>query len=190
MKPRRDDRQVIELFANRANELLSRRLVRSGFSTGFSMNFRPSEGMTFSAQRIDEEDFRSLLLTFRLFTAQKEDTRLERVFDIFELRLNDTGIRDHVRWLRAEWKLALKRQFIVIKIGDHERSPEQTYDLILNSLYFHSDVNKTSQIESLGDFGLQLSRQQILNLLAVGIAIVAALRELAAELLGLPTGGV
>src|SRR5258708_39472111 len=80
---KRTDREKLELFISKANELQNTRLEKEGFSAQFNVQQRQGQPIEYNLTQPNEADFQGYLVTFRLFISEDEVVFLGRIFIIF-----------------------------------------------------------------------------------------------------------
>jgi hypothetical protein len=145
---KRSDAQKLTLFVERVDRAADRRAIKEQtIRSHFSVDANTDE-MALTADVGDEEDLRSLLLDFRSFLAQKEDTYANRIFNILEQQLTDEELKEIARTHREAWKKDLAGNARAVANG-HTYSAEEAFNLIINGDLFHMDEQKAQEYASL-----------------------------------------
>jgi hypothetical protein len=97
----------------------------------------------------DEDDWRSLLMTFRFFWQAKEPSHFGRVVNIIAKHTGDSEVHAYHERLRQMWKSALFRGAMFLHTSDGVVDADAILDLWLNSHYFHSDEEKERTLNRL-----------------------------------------
>lgn len=63
-KPKRTDREKLDLFISKVNELQNTRLAKEGFSAEYNIQQRQEQPLEFDLKQPDEADFRDYLMTY------------------------------------------------------------------------------------------------------------------------------
>jgi hypothetical protein len=152
-------RESLELFVNRAEVLLSSRLILNGFGTSLSFGFDRVQGLTFSSKQPDEELLRSFLLTFRRFISEGEAVFLFRIFNLCQRHLTSENLKNYLIEARQYWSQEVRggrTGHVNYKLNEIQISPEFITDLWINGYYFHDSPAKLRELEQL------LSNQKVL----------------------------
>jgi hypothetical protein len=137
-------------FVERVDELSSLRVVQSGMRWSLNITYETATGVM--RQRIDgpdEEDLRSLLLTFRHFISEDEPVFVARVLNECIAALTDSEVRQMVEEARTVWHRLIKSGPLDLSIDGVRYTPERCLDYWLNGHYFHSDEEKATTLETL-----------------------------------------
>ena len=171
------DREQLDLFLTRLDELRSTRLIRTGaLSDAFHVGATRGQPAVFSISVPDEDDFRSFLLCFRHLVAKKEPATLDQVANTLLRRLDADRLREFILRSRETWRRERKHGAMRLIMDGSDYGPERVLDLYLNGRYFHSDDAKASQLASAGAMGARLTRQQLNAMLVAGVNYASALR--------------
>lgn len=164
------DRDRVDRFLRRVDELHTTRLVRSGaLSNAFHLGARAGQPPVMSVSVPDEDDFRSFLMAFRHLVATKEPSNFDRIANLLFQDLTPGRLRDFVVECREQWRHDRKTGTIRLEIDGQDFGPERTLDLYLNGRYFHSEEAKARDLNSVGEFGQRLTRHQLNGLLVAGV---------------------
>jgi hypothetical protein len=171
----------LRFFVSQAQQMLNRPLLTSnGLQGGFSLSFNHTTGLRFTAPEPDEEQFRSFMLDFRPFTMNSERIHLGRTMNLLEQYLSDTELRDAVREVRSQWKLA-QRGMVGLVINERNYSADAVLSLFVNGYYFHHDSEKRELVESFGEIGKWLARRTFIDMVIDGVRVIAAIRNIILE---------
>jgi len=173
------DRERLDLFLRLVDELVATRLIRTG-ALSDALHFSATAGQPaiFSVSVPDEDDFRSFLVCFRHLVANREPATLDQVANILLHKLEpEEPLGQFVSEARDVWRGASKQGPIQVIIDDAEYGPEEVLDLYLNGQYFHSDLTKAGQLDSVGAIGEKLTRQQLNGMLVAGVNYANKLRR-------------
>lgn len=150
-------------FTQRARELGETRLLRNGYASTFSINWRTGAGTTFSLSEVDEDDLRSCLLALRQFISEGEPIFLFSIYNICHRRLRSDYLNRQLVLARDAWKACQRNIGMKVVFDDGEWTPEHVADLCINGHYFHSDDAKRSRLLSLIPVQTMLARQVFLS---------------------------
>lgn len=170
-------REKLELFVRRVQELVSRRFYQSGglsdikFEWKFS-RFLHENTITNNMDEVDEEDFRSFLLSFRLFVASSEPTYIGTVIDLCEAKLSSKPHKENLEKTKKEWiKQSKESSPFIFAVGGEIFTSFENLSMWLNGTYFHSDAEKIHRIEKWSHMELNHA-QFIMTIQSVTIIIV------------------
>jgi hypothetical protein len=158
MPQRYTQREQLELFVGRVQELVDRRLYKSGGLKHVEFNWeyenRSGEDIiTHNITEIDEEDFRSFLTSFRLFVLKSEATYLATILALAENTLTVDARNESFAKAKADWEgIYDGSSEVSLYEGDKKLRPLEVLSLWLDGKYFHSDSDKSQQMENWGDF--------------------------------------
>lgn len=171
----------LRFVVSQAQQMLNRPLLTSnGLQGGFSMSFNHTTGLRFTAPEPDEDHFRSFMLDFRPFTMSGERIHLGRIMNVLEQYLTDTELRDAVRDVRRQWKLA-QRGMVGLVINQRNYTADTVLSLFVNGYYFHHDSEKRELVESFGEIGKWLARRTFIDMMIDGVRVIAAIRNVILE---------
>jgi len=144
-------KQQVQEFVNRANQLFTTRLLKNGIpKISVNIKYERDKGLSQRGQFPDEEDFRSMLLSLRLFYMQKSKVNFYRIYNIVYQQTTDKKKQNGLASIRAAYAKALQRYpmprgKITIKLRSHQYSPEEIIELWLNVNYFHVDLDNAKK---------------------------------------------
>lgn len=145
--------QRIELFLERWRDIEQRRVIRE--SKLKSLNFRVSytpAGVSYELPDIDEEDWRSFLMTFRQFVLRDEPVFVNKIFDLCYLAIEEGKQKDFLIAMRKEWKRTMKYGGPTSLIdGSKELSTDDIIRVGLYTGYFHNDKERIQLLKSWGE---------------------------------------
>lgn len=161
------DKDILDLFVETANNLLSTRLVKSRqlFSYSTTIKWDEKLGLEQKAGEIDEDDLRSFLVVFRPFTSEKEPQYFYKTYNIaFKLLKPEHHTeKQRIAQAREGWAKGMKRvNGIKINILGQEFSPEYVLDLFINGHYFHSDPELRLQLRELSKLPIRLDKMSFI----------------------------
>jgi hypothetical protein len=183
-KRERTDREKLELFIRKFNELQNTRLAKTGFRFEHRVQYTP-ETVKSDLKQPDEADLRDYLMTFRQFISENEDVFLNRIFNICHQRLTSDEIKQHLAQAREAFEREKQHNGILFQMDGRQFTPLQITDLYLNSMYFHNDLESQQQLDSMAPFVADFPRSYFLNfvinvtrvILYVGNVITHAFQE-------------
>ena len=150
-----NDKQRLIRYAQRVEELRSRRLFREKAGYKHSLNWHHVKGMSVRLEMPDEEDLRSYLVTFRQFISPDEPVFFNRMYNIAFQRLKpNTQLKELLIEVRQEWRQVLKHNGIGLRFNEQELSPKVVADLWINGYYFHNDDDKYATLARVLNGGL------------------------------------
>lgn len=175
------DSHVLELFLERAHQLLDRRLIRDrALEAEFNIHFELVGGsMQLSAERMDEEDLRSFMLALRLFTLQKEPTQLGKVFNLLHRLLPSGEWQEAAKKIRSDWNQSQRQNLVALQLpGQRTYEAEDLFRIMVNGYYFHSDEDARAELDQFGEAGRWLAKRGMLTIAISGAIAVAQTRIL------------
>jgi len=158
-----------QVFVQRAKELYERRLVSTSLSQlRFTISCdAASQILKQSAPKIDEEDLRSFLLTFRHFVSDNEPAFINRIFNLCDQHLQNDYYRGELRKARQEWRSCFEKMGpIAVTINQKQLTGEFLLDLWINGVYFHNDNEKGDELNRLLGASSYLVRMKFLETLS------------------------
>jgi len=115
-------------------------------------------GLAASTGDYDEEQFRSFLLSIRMFLLNDEPTHIPLVLNVAERRLTDDDLRRKLREVREHWHDAQKKSPVTFQLADGTVAPERIVSLWINGTYFHNDADARLLEQLFPDVGKPLAR--------------------------------
>jgi hypothetical protein len=147
-----DDTFKLQLFSERVEELSKCRLVREGFDVGLTMRWsKETEVADYKFKQPDEELFRALLLSLRLFFLEKEPTYIYRIYNICQRRITNETHRLYLAKSRQFLSEALQSSGTHLIMNTQHLPPHKVWDIYVNGFYFHSDEKKYKFIAEVPD---------------------------------------
>ena len=145
---------TLKIYFQKAEELSNSRILQNG-TPNISLTFRADvdKGFKESGKFPDEEDFRSMLMSLRVFYMNKEKISFFKVVNIIYKRLDDEEKKTILKSIRKIFSNALKGTarpgaFKII-YNKHQYTPQEIFDLFLNSVYFHTSEDKITEFNNL-----------------------------------------
>lgn len=174
------DRQHIELFVRRVDDLRQTRLAKQPFSIGLEVNFSVGGDSSVKLDQPDEDDLRSFLVTFRQFISPKEPVFVQRIYNLCYQIATTSELKDKFAASRARWHNALSSSHFGLQLGLGEKplSDEEIMDAWINGYYFHNDPELAGLLDSLGTFGRAVAKQTFLLSVVAGSSELGALQSL------------
>src|SRR5258708_5251930 len=114
----RTDKEKLELFVKRADELLQTRLSINGCSISHNVRYESGHPIESKLEQPDEADFKEHLLTFRHFISEAEDTFLTHILNIFYVRCVNNEAKQCIVELREAYKKAKEDNFARIYVNN------------------------------------------------------------------------
>lgn len=174
---KRTDREKLELFISKFNELQNTKLAREGFKVEQTITSSQEKGLEFSLEQPDEADLKEFLLTFRHFISEREDAFLGRIFSICHQRLISNEIKQSLAQARQSFEEVKKHNGVHFQINGKRYSPLEVTDMYLNGRYFHSDLEYQQQLESMPPLTSELLRFYFLNFIIQASKIIHYVRN-------------
>src|SRR5258708_2017465 len=99
----RTDREKLELFLRKVEELSERSLAKKGINTSLGYTANRTSGFNMSLIEPEEEEIYAFLPIFRQFISDKEPVFLSRIYKICLRRLVDDELKQLVADSREIW---------------------------------------------------------------------------------------
>src|SRR5205807_2297126 len=113
----RTDREKLELFLRKYDDLAKTNLAQKGIRTRFGYTGNPTSGLDMSLLEPQEEELLSFLPTFRQFISDGEPVFLSLIYSICSKRLADDELKGLVAGSREIWKKAQETSGIELVIN-------------------------------------------------------------------------
>lgn len=161
----RTDREKLELFIHKVDDLHRTRLAKTGFQVQFQYNIQIDREplLESNLNQPDELDFMAYLSIFRHFISEKEDVFLSHILNICSLRLTSDVMKQNVAHLRESYKQVKQHNGMHLIVNGRQLTPLQVTDIYINGKYFHNDLEYQQQLDSLNPFKSNLLRSRFLN---------------------------
>ena len=157
-----DDKTRIEIFFKRVEELKNIKIVREGYDSGFTLKWTKESGVpNFQFNQPDEDLFRSLLLSLRHFLQEKEPTFINRIYNICHRCLTNEKHKNYLVKSKKFLNEAMESTGVHLNIDQKHFSPSYVWDIYINGLYFHSDVEKSDVILKLSELEKNLVKNEL-----------------------------
>lgn len=160
------DREILELFLERVDELAHTNLATSGgLSIEHHIRYDQTSGLTTELREPDENDLRAYLLTFRQFISEGEPVFIGRIYNLCARLFTDDELKRKVADARKHWALAQKYSGMKLVVNGHEYSAAEVCGWFINGQYFHSDPDYRAKIKEMERFPLdrEIFRFHFLN---------------------------
>jgi len=157
-----DNKARLEIFLQRVEDLKNTKIVREGYNSGFTLNWTKESGvLKFQFNQPDEDLFRSLLLSLRHFLQEKEPTFMNRIYNICDRCLTNEKHKNYLIKSRNFLNEAMKSTGVHLDIDQKHFSPSYVWDIYINGLYFHSDMEKADVILKLSEHEKNLIKNEL-----------------------------
>lgn len=165
-KKRYSDKEQLELYVSRVNELVVSRIVKEGnlkYRTKVTFNFENASENEIIEEEPDHDDFKAFLLTFRLMIAQNEPTFFHNVRNTaFKSLKNDMPKeQEYLSGYKEQWSKVMKGEYSNISIDDTKLVPEYVLDMYINGVYFHNDIEHRIKLSKLEKSAMRLDKMQL-----------------------------
>src|SRR6266700_5632182 len=145
---KRSDRERLELFIRKFEELRSTQLAKKGFRVQHRVRYSPGS-IESNLTQPDESDVREYLLTFRSFVSENEDVFLNRIFNICLRRLTSDEMKQSLTQARQSFEQAKQNNGIIFQLNGKHLTPLQITNMYLDGKYFHNDLEYQRQLDSM-----------------------------------------
>jgi hypothetical protein len=145
---KRSDRERLELFIKKFEELQSTELARKGFRVQHRVRYSPGS-VEYDLIQPDESDLREYLLTFRPFISENEDVFLNRIFNICHQRLTSDEMKQSLAQARQSFERGKQDNGIHFLLNGRQFTPLQITNMYLDGRYFHNDLEYQQQLDSM-----------------------------------------
>lgn len=163
----------LKLFLERCDELFGSAYIKNSEPLRFSMVFKKGV-FTYEFENPPDEDYlKSFLLSFRHFVSNDSPVFVFKVYNLLQMRLPDGELKEGLKSSRTRFQAAQKIAGLQIVRGKEDDSsqdvpvtPEQIWDMWCNGKYFHSELDKRADLDSLSGWGKGLLRFNFFEYLA------------------------
>ena len=146
---KRTDREKLELFVDKVNELRDTTLMReNGLSYRYNVKGKRDNPVEFELDEPDEGKLRDYLLTFRRFVSN-EDVSFNHILNICQKRFTNVEQKQQLPIIRQLWLETRQHSGLKLVIDGKEVSAEEISDMWLNGLYFHDDLDPREFLRNL-----------------------------------------
>lgn len=146
---KRTDREKLELFVDKVNELRDTTLMRkNGLRYDFNLKGERDKPVEFRLEEPDEGELRDYLMTFRRFVSN-EDVSLNHILNICQKRLTNVEKKQQLSTVRQLWSETRQHSRLKLVMNGKEVSAEEISDMWLNGRYFHDDLDHRELLDSL-----------------------------------------
>lgn len=143
------EKEKIELFLERVDELRGTKLIANGFRISSKISWDEEEGVKVELPEISDDSLRSLLTIFRHFISDNEPTYMYSIFNLCHRLLSNDSLKSELIEIRKYWKTSLERNGIQLKFNDKELQPEELMSIWVNGWSHHNDLNYRRLLKSL-----------------------------------------
>lgn len=171
-KRQRTEKEKLELFVSKANELRNTRLFKNGFKIQHRIYNQQDQTGETTLEEPDEADLKDYLVTFRHFIAKKEDTFINNIFSICHRKLTNNDMKQSLIKARESLRQAERFNIISFRLNGEELTPEKATDMYLNSKYFHNDLEPQEQLDEMSPLMYDMTRFSFLNFVITASKII------------------
>ena len=137
------------------------------------MSFDSTTGaLQISESQIDIDKLRSLVIEYRKIIMEGESSNINYLWNQIWIHAPRDGNFQKLFELRDTWNDALKSSLFNLHINDKAISPELARDVILNGVWFHSDIEYNNLWNGLAPDIQRLWMQQVIELIHTHIQII------------------
>ena len=167
-------RGELESFLRIATSIQEMQVIKSeSFNPSFSMSFDSTTGaLQISESQIDIDKLRSLVIEYRKIIMEGESSNINYLWNQIWIHAPRDGNFQKLFELRDTWNDALKSSLFNLHINDKAISPELARDVILNGVWFHSDIEYNNLWNGLAPDIQRLWMQQVIELIHTHIQII------------------
>lgn len=133
------------LFRERVEKLSEAQTKYQGIPIGTYKHDLESGEWAFAANTPDVDDIINLAVKFRFFYANKEPTQFEKIATKVRRRANDEWAKNYIDKVSDWYREAMKACDTSSRIG-HPVPNRKIIDLWFNSEFFHSEMDKRSEL--------------------------------------------
>lgn len=163
----RTDREKLELFLERCEELSRLEALRRPFGYDFRINSNRTDGVQHMLDEPSDRDLRSVLGELRKFIAKDSDIFLNRMHGTVYKRLRPSERIDeyktHLGAMNQQWNLSFAKGVGRITINGVVVSPEHAWDAWINGHYLHDDMDHKEELKRLMGLFREAHRAQFLE---------------------------
>jgi hypothetical protein len=159
----RTDREKLELFLRRVEDLAKTNLAQKGIRTNLSYTANTTSGLNMSLIEPEEEELLSFLPMFRQFISEEEPVFLDRIYGICSKRLIDDELKKLVAGSREIWKKTQVVSGIELVINGENISGLEVWKIWINGKYFHNDLRYEQILRQASPVELTLCRFNFIN---------------------------
>lgn len=156
------DKQQLELYVKRVRELVECRVIKEGkfnYRFKFSANFE-TDLAEVTHEMPDEDDLRSVLLTFRLFIANKEPIYFHKIRNVAYklLRTDLSEQRTFLEEYKRYWNTVMSNNDVQTVGSDKELTSEDILKIYINGKYFHNVLEYQQELERFEESRVRLDK--------------------------------
>jgi hypothetical protein len=142
--------KVLKGFCNKANRLISTKLVADGNSAiSGKVRYEKDKGLRFEATLPPEEQVAEFLMAFRFFYLKKEATYFPKILKIIGKHTTQAEAYQALKVFSRQWENSLFGNAVFIKVNGKQISTSLLLDIWFNAHYFHSDIKKGTELQKL-----------------------------------------
>ena len=165
----------MRLFLSKVNELFDTRLIASGKKP--ELNIKKdidSNKINIKISNLDEDDFKSFLLTFRHFVSKKEPIYLPRILNFCIKSLDENELILNLQKAKASWNETLNNEGeFKLKMDGEYIAGEEVLDIWINGYYFHSDFDNNKKIRGyLNNKDLLIVKYKLITILPSLVSVI------------------
>jgi len=97
----------------------------------------------------DEDTIKSFLLSFRVFYLENEKTNFYSICNLLYKKIADERVRSDLVTIRSSYTTALNRGSMNFNFLGKRYSPRDVVDLWFNAEYFHTDIGKVKELDTI-----------------------------------------
>lgn len=151
----------LRLFLERCSQLRDLEYYKQGMH--FKVQLFAGSNASTPSHKPEEEHLRSFILLFRQFLSDSEPVFIRRIFNDTIRFLVDDKTKQLVIETRDLWDSSLHCGPFKMSFKKEELTPKQSLDLWINGYYFHSDLDKATELEKFGKGQSGLAHIQLIT---------------------------
>lgn len=142
----------LRLFVTESDRLNEHKLVQSGFSPKLNISMDgPDQPWQYRIQEPDKEILESYLIYLRKFMMSGEPVFIHRVRSLARQHLTDDSLKQELDNAHLAWKAHSRNREVEIILNERQVLPDYAWDLYINGVYFHLDLEKRGELEQFAD---------------------------------------
>lgn len=147
-----NDLEVLRLFSDNYNRLLSAQLIKNGLPSISKIGWDERNGSKFEFSDFNYQDVSELLHLSRPFFLSKEPASFEKTCSIFGRRGKNTSLTGYLKYIRSLYKNGEYRPLFEIVVDDLPLFSDNTLKIWLNGIEYHQDKEKREIYRKLDNF--------------------------------------
>lgn len=175
-------KSVLVRFIKRSDRIANSGLVRAGFKPDHKIEFS-NGSISFQGSQLDDDHLGAIASLVRPFILQKDSLNLDKIFNLIRATGSSADIVSQIQTVRDHHAARLKSQSTIQLHGDKTLDNEAMYKLIEYSEYAHDDPDKAQFLESMGDIGQLMAREQFIEYIYFHVWTILELAPILQELL-------